>query len=107
MTTELTTPYEYLFFFLSAAVLAYVHGQKLLGVPDLVLVKKRGLVSDALMGAALLLLAVGATMLLLAPTIENADYLFAGGICLAGSLVFRNLLPTSLPHRGRSAPPRH
>jgi len=105
VTTELSTPYEYLFFLLSAVTIAYVYGQKLMGIPDLVLVQNRRLVYGLLLATAVLLLMAGTVLLLSSPTYENVDYLFAGGLCLAGGFVFKNLKPIALPRRDRSAPP--
>jgi hypothetical protein len=103
--TELSTPYEYLFFMLSAVSIAYVYGHKLMGVPDLFLVKKRNLTINLLIAAGSLLLCAGVVMLIRETSIENADYFLAGGICVAAAEVFRYVLPTSAPRRGRSAPP--
>lgn len=106
VTAELTAPYEYLFGLLSLVAIAYAYGLKLIGLPHTLLVKNGALLFAMLLAISLLLLGVGVALLLSSLTVDNADYLMAGGLCMAGALVLKNFTPASLPRRGRSMPPR-
>jgi membrane-bound metal-dependent hydrolase YbcI (DUF457 family) len=102
---ELSTPYEYLFFFLSAAAIAYAYGLKIFGIPELVIVRWHSAVVWSLVVFGVVLLAAGVVLSLTALTVESVDYVMAGGLCLAGALVFREVAPTSPPRRDQTAPP--
>jgi membrane-bound metal-dependent hydrolase YbcI (DUF457 family) len=107
MLTELSTPYEYLFFFLSAAGLAYAYGLRILGIPELIMVGCRPYLSAVLTVAAIALIAFGTLATLLDPGLEWVEYVMAGGLCLAGAVVFRDMLPTSPPRTSPTGPQGH
>jgi membrane-bound metal-dependent hydrolase YbcI (DUF457 family) len=104
MMAELSTPYEYLFFFLSVICTAYAYELRFAGIPELVMVRQRRALVLLLTSVGVVMIAFGIGGTLAMPTLENADYIMAGGLCLAGAIVFRDLLPSPLPHKGRTGP---